>query len=103
MIKINLLESVTDRPKGLALVEEKVASSRIQTLLMALTVLGLLLLGVSYEYASSNSAHTTAQKELENQRRINREMLAVQKEQMELEKKAQEMHAALYAELRVYS
>src|SRR5436190_12711470 len=97
MIKINLLESVTDRPKGLALVEEKVASSRIQTLLMALTVLGLLLLGVSYEYASSNSAHTAAQKELENQRRINREMLAVQKEQMELEKKAQEIQARIDA------
>ena len=60
MIKINLLESVTDRPKGLALVEDKVSSSRIQTLLMALTVLGLLLLSVSYEYASSNSAHGIA-------------------------------------------
>jgi hypothetical protein len=38
MIKINLLESVTDRPKGAALVEDKVASPRIQTLLLALTV-----------------------------------------------------------------
>src|SRR4051794_1427957 len=97
MIKINLLESVTDRPKGLALVEDKVSSSRIQTLLMALTVLGLLLLSVSYEYASSNSAHASAQKELENQRRINREMLVVQKEQMELEKKAQEIQARIDA------
>jgi len=97
MIKINLLESVTDRPKGLALVEDKVSSSRIQTLLMALTVLGLLLLSVSYEYASSNSAHAAAQKELENQRRINREMIAVQKEQMELEKKAQEIQARIDA------
>ena len=44
MIKINLLESVTDRPQGVALVEDKVASPRIQTLLLALTVFGLVVL-----------------------------------------------------------
>ena len=36
MIKINLLESVTDRPQGVAAVEEKVASRAVQTLLLAL-------------------------------------------------------------------
>jgi len=97
MIKINLLESVTDRPQGVALVEEKVASPRIQTLLLALTVFGLMGLGMSYEYMSSNSTHATAQRELENQRRINREMQVVQKEQMELEKKAQEIQARIDA------
>ena len=97
MIKINLLESVTDRPQGVALVEEKVSSPRIQTLLLALTVFGLMALGMSYEYMSSNSAHATAQRELENQRRINREMQVVQKEQMELEKKAQEIQARIDA------
>ena len=45
----------------------------------------------------SNRAHAAAQKELENQRRINKEMLAVQKEQMELEKKAQEIQARIDA------
>ena len=79
MIKINLLESVTDRPKGVALVEDKVSSPRIQTLLLALTVFGLMALAMSFEYASVNRAHAAAQKELENQRRINKEMLAVQK------------------------
>ncbi len=97
MIKINLLESVTDLPKGVALVEDKVSSPRIQTLLMALTVFGLMVLGMSYEFVSSNSAHAAAQKELETQRRINREMVAVQKEQMELEKKAQEIQARIDA------
>jgi len=91
MIKINLLESVTDRPKGVALVEDKVASPRIQTLLLALTVFGLMVLGMGYEYVSAKNAHSTAQKELEVERRINQEMLAVQREQMELEKKAQEI------------
>ena len=97
MIKINLLESVTDRPQGVALVEEKVASPRIQTLLLALTVFGLMVLAVGFEYMSANSAHSAAQKELENQRRINQQMLAVQKEQMELQKKAQEIQARIDA------
>ena len=97
MIKINLLESVTDRPKGVALVEDKVSSPRIQTLLLALTVFGLMALAMSFEYVSVNRAHAAAQKELENQRRINKEMLAVQKEQMELEKKAQEIQARIDA------
>lgn len=97
MIKINLLESVTDRPQGVALVEDKVASPRIQTLLLALTVFGLMTLAMGFEYVSSNRAHSAAQKELENQRRINQQMIAVQKEQMELQKKAQEIQARIDA------
>jgi len=97
MIKINLLESVTDRPKGVALVEDKVASPRIQTLLLALTVFGLMVLGMGYEYVSAQNAHSTAQKELETERRINQQMLAVQREQTELEKKAQEIQARIDA------
>ena len=68
MIKINLLESVTDRPQGVALVEDKVSSPRMQTLLLALTVFGLMVLGMGYDYVSSNMAHTAAQKELDNQK-----------------------------------
>jgi Tfp pilus assembly protein PilN len=97
MIKINLLESVTDRPQGVALVEDKVANPRIQTILLALTVFGLMVLAMGYEYTSSKSAHAAAQKEVENQRRINQQMLAVQREQMELEKKAQEIQARIDA------
>jgi len=97
MIKINLLESVTERPKGVAAVEEKVASPRIQTLLLGLTVFGLLVLGVGYDYVSSQTAYSAAQRELENQRRINQQMLAVQKEQMELEKKAQDIQTRIDA------
>lgn len=97
MIKINLLESVTDRPKGAALVEEKVASPRVQTLLLALTVFGLLVLGIAYEYVSTNSAHTAAQAELQTQKRINEQMMVVQREQMELEKKAKEIQARIDA------
>jgi Tfp pilus assembly protein PilN len=97
MIKINLLESVTDRPQGVALVEEKVASPRIQTVLLALTVFGLMVLAMGFEYLSANTAHSAAQKELDNQRRINQQMLVVQKEQMDLQKKSQEIQARIDA------
>ena len=97
MIKINLLESVTDRPQGVALVEDKVASPRMQTLLLALTVFGLMIMAMGYDYVSSNMAFTAAQKELDNQKRINQQMLAIQKEQMELEKKSKEIQARIDA------
>ena len=65
MIKINLLESVTDRPSGVARVEDKVSSPRMQTLLLALTVLGLLVLGAGYDYVSASTAQQAAQLELD--------------------------------------
>jgi len=97
MIKVNLLESVTDRPKGVAMVEDKVSTPRIQTLLMALTVFGLLALGAGFDYISANTAHGAAQKELENQKRINNQMLAVNREQAELEKKAGDIQGRIDA------
>ena len=97
MIKINLLESVTDRPQGVALVEDKVASPRIQTFLLALTVLGLAFMAMGYDYVSTNMAYSAAQKELDNQKRVNQQMLAIQKEQADLEKKTKEIQARIDA------
>jgi Tfp pilus assembly protein PilN len=97
MIKINLLESITDRPTGAALVEAKVTSPRTQTLLMALTIFGLLILGAGYDYVNAKSNRETAQREVENQRRINLQMLAVNKEQADLEKKAQDVQGRIDA------
>jgi Tfp pilus assembly protein PilN len=97
MIKINLLESVTDRPQGVALVEEKVASPRMQTLLLALTVFGLTVLAIGYDYVSSNMAYTAAQKDLATQQRLNQQMLATQKELADLENKSKEVQARIDA------
>lgn len=97
MIKINLLESVTDRPTGAAMVEDKVANPRTQTVLLTMTVFGLLVLGAGYDFVSSRSAHEAAQRELENQKRINQQMLAVNKEQAELEKKTQDIQTRIDA------
>jgi Tfp pilus assembly protein PilN len=97
MIKINLLDSVTDRPTGVAMVEDKVASGSVQTLLLALTVLGLLILAMGYDYISSQSAHAAAQRELENQQRIEKQMIAVNKEQEELQKKTKDIQVRIDA------
>lgn len=87
MIKVNLLESVTDRPTGVAFVEDKVSSTRTQTFLLILTVVALLVLGIGYDYVSANAQHQAATKELEKQRRINDQMNSVKREQADLEKK----------------
>ena len=87
MIKINLLESITDRPATVAFVEDKVSSTRTQTFLLGLTVLALLVLGVGYDYVSANAQHLAATKELAKQRSINEQMNVVKREQAELEKK----------------
>ncbi|HKO96276.1 MAG TPA: PilN domain-containing protein [Pyrinomonadaceae bacterium] len=97
MIKINLLESITERPTGAAMVEARVSSPRVQTLLLAITVFGLLLLGAGYDYVSSNSAQAAAKQKLENEKRIHQQMLAVNKEQTELEKKAKDIQGRIDA------
>ena len=97
MIKINLLESVTDRPQGVAAVEDKVANPRAQTLLLALTVFGLLAVAIGYDYVSTNRAYTDAQKELATQKQLQQQMLAYQKEQQELQKKTDEVQSRINA------
>ena len=97
MIKINLLESVTDRPTGAVMVEARVATPLVQTMLLALTVFGLLVTGISYDYVSSNRDHRVAQAELQKQRQINQQMLAINREQAELEKKTQDIQGRIDA------
>jgi Tfp pilus assembly protein PilN len=98
MIKINLLDSVTDKPTGVAVaVEERVANPRMQTLLLALVVFGLLALGMCYDFVSVRAAHDEAQRELDKQERINQQMLAVNKEQAELEKKSKDIQVRIDA------
>src|SRR6185436_16437957 len=87
MIKVNLLESVTDRPASLAFVEDKVSNTRTQTLLLALTMVALVVLGIGYDYVSTNKQHEAAVKELDKQKRINDQMNSVKREQADLEKK----------------
>ena len=97
MIKVNLLDSVTDRSKGVAAVEQKVANPRMQTLLLALVVFGLLTAGMLYDYYSSSSARDNAQAEKVEQERVQAQMVAVNKERTELEKKTNDIQARIDA------
>ncbi len=97
MIKVNLLESITDRSSGVAFVEDKVSSTRTQTLLLGVTVMALLVLGIGYEYVSTNRQHAAAVEELDRQKRINDQMNAVKKEQAELEKKIADINLRVQA------
>lgn len=97
MIKVNLLESITDRSVGVAFVEDKVSSARTQTFLLALTVMALLILGVGYDYVSATRQHAAAVKELDRQKRINDQMNAVKREQADLEKKIADINLRVQA------
>lgn len=97
MIKINLLESVTDRSGGVAIVEDRVANPRAQTALLALIVGAMLVLGIGYEYMSANAARDAAQKELEKQQQIASQMDAINKEQAEIEKKTKDIQMRIDA------
>ncbi|HEX3143925.1 MAG TPA: PilN domain-containing protein [Pyrinomonadaceae bacterium] len=97
MIKVNLLESVTDRPASVAFVEDKVSNTRTQTLLLGLTIMALLVLGIGFDYVSTNKQHETAVKQLEKEKRINDEMNAVKREQADLEKKLNDINLRIDA------
>ncbi len=70
MIKVNLLDSVTDRAKGVAAVEERVASPRAQTILMGIVVMALLAVGVGYDYVSAKADHSAAEVALAKEKAI---------------------------------
>jgi Tfp pilus assembly protein PilN len=97
MININLLDSVTEKPKGVAVVEEKVANPQMQTMLMGLVVAGLLVVVIGYDYFSSHAAHAAAQRELENQQRIQAQMAVINKEQADLEEKTKSIQTRIDA------
>jgi len=62
-----------------------------------LTVMALLILGVGYDYVSTNRKHQDAVQELDRQKRINDQMNAVKKEQGELEKRIADINLRVQA------
>ena len=88
MIKINLLNSVTERQGGAVLaVDRKVGSPGTRLLLMSLSVFFLLLAIVGWDVISSQMAKADMEKQLEEQKQIAAELETVMKEQKELEDK----------------
>ncbi len=98
MIKINLLNSVTERQGGAVLaVDKKVASPASRLLLMSLAVAFLLAAVVGWDVISTQMAKTEAQRQLEEQKQIEKELEVVIKEQKELEEKISAIDARIEA------
>ena len=88
MIKINLLNSVTERQVGaIGAVDRKVSSPATRLVLMSLSVVFLLLAVVGWDVISSQMAKADMEKQLEEQKQIAQELDAMMKEQKELEDK----------------
>jgi Tfp pilus assembly protein PilN len=86
MIKINLLNSVTERHGGaVSAVDRTVGSSASRLLLMTLAVGFLLAAVIGWDVISSTMAKTEAERQLEEQKQIAAELEVVMKEQKELE------------------
>jgi Tfp pilus assembly protein PilN len=97
MIKVNLLDSVTDRAKGVAAVETRVSSPKAQTLLLAVVVAAILGLGMAYDYMSARGEHSNVEAELVKQNQIKDKMKLVLTEQADLEKKNREVESRINA------
>ena len=97
MIKVNLLDSVTDRARTTAAVESKVADPRMRLALMGVSVLVLLGLVMVFDYVSASTASARAAAELEKQKQIAAQMAAINKEQAELEKKIKDIQTRIEA------
>ncbi len=88
MIKINLLNSVTERQGGaISSVDRKVSSPASRLLLMGLVVGFLVVAVVGWDVISTQMAKTEANRQLEEQKQIATELEGVLKEQKELEDK----------------
>ena len=88
MIKINLLNSVTERQNGaVAAVDRKVSSPKSRFLLMAVVVTVMMAAIIGWDVVSTQMAKTEAERQLDEQKRISSELEAVQNEQKDLEAK----------------
>lgn len=86
MIKINLLNSVTERQGGAVVaVDRKISSPMSRLLIMSLAVGFLLLVVITFDIVSSQRQKNQAEADLAEQQQIATELEAVLKEQKELE------------------
>lgn len=97
MIKVNLLDSVTDRARTTVAVESKVADPRMRLALLGVSVFALLGLAMVFDFVSARTASARAEAELEKQKQIAAQMAAINKEQAELEKKMKDIQSRIEA------
>lgn len=97
MIKVNLLDSVTDKQGSVSAIEDRVANPRAQAklLMLAIGVLAVIVMGL--DYVSANSSHRAAQEKLTQEQETARQMELVRKEIAELEKTTKDKQARIDA------
>lgn len=98
MIKINLLDSVTERNGGAVIaVERKFSSPKTRLIMMSVSVAVLLLAVIAWDVISTNMAKTQAEADLQEQKQIEQELAAVTKEMKDLEAKIQNIDLRIEA------
>lgn len=97
MIKVNLLDSVTERASSVAVVEEKVANPAARFWILGAAVFVLLGMGMLFDYVSASASLQRANEELDKQQLIAAQMAAVNKEQAELEQKLKSINTRIDA------
>ncbi|MBS1769264.1 MAG: PilN domain-containing protein [Acidobacteria bacterium] len=98
MLRINLLNSVTERQGGaVASVDRQIASPSSRLMVMFLATLLLTAAVIGWDVISSSMAHSKAQADLEDQKRQAAELQAVVNEQKDLEQKIQNIDARIEA------
>ena len=95
MIKVNLLDSVTERQSSAAVVEAKVANPAARFWMLGAAVAGLLALGMAFDYFSASASLAKAKEELDHQQQIAAQMASINKEQAELEKKLKDIQSRI--------
>ena len=98
MIKINLLNSVTERQNGtVAVVDRKVSSPASRLALMSVAVVLLLAAVIGWDIISTQMAKTEAERQLDEQKTIAAELELVMNEQKDLENKISNIDARIKA------
>ncbi len=98
MIKINLLDSVTERQAGtITVVERKMGSPVSRVLLMSIAVAFMLFAVIGWDIISTQMAKKEAERQIEEQKKIQAELAEVLKEQKELEQKIQNIDMRIEA------
>lgn len=98
MIKINLLNSVTERQSGAVVaVDRKIASPSSRLVVMSLVVAALLAAVIGWDVISTQMAKADAEQELAKQKQIEADLAVVIAEQKDLEQKIQNIDMRIEA------
>ena len=98
MIRVNLLNSVTERQGGAVMsVDRKVSSPMSRLLLMSIAVAVLLLGLIGFDVINTNRNKSNAEAALEEQKKIAAELEVVLQEQKQLEQNIQNIDARIEA------